>query len=321
MNQQPNPTCLNCDEPLSGSFCHQCGQKNLPLKQSLGQLLLEFFGDFFNYDGRFLRSIRLMLSQPGAITLAFMEGKRTSYVNPVRFYLFTSAFYFLVINYLVLPPQDPSTTNQLPSLIKEVKVTEEEAMKMGVQEKESEIFQIFQAEQASLSPEDRAPTLLILFLDKVILFLDKFIELENKYGSDKIDDLITNEVVRRLPQLLLISMPLLALISKLVFFRRKHYWYIDHLVFILHGAISLFFLLLIQHGIVYVARLTEQGWLEQLAQLLKVVWVLFYLISFKRFFGKGWGKTILLLSWVGLWQFFLLVGVFIFLFVVSVFNL
>jgi hypothetical protein len=70
-----------------------------------------------------------------------------------------------------------------------------------------------------------------------------------------------------------------------------------------------------------VARLTEQGWLEQLAQLLKVVWVLFYLISFKRFFGKGWGKTILLLSWVGLWQFFLLVGVLIFLFVVSVFNL
>jgi hypothetical protein len=314
MNQQPNPTCLNCDEPLSGSFCHQCGQKNLPLKQSLGQLLLEFFGDFFNYDGRFLRSIRLMLSKPGAITLAYMEGKRTSYVNPVRFYLFTSAFYFLVINYLVLPPQDPSTTYPLPSLIKEETVTEEEAMKMGIQEKESENIQVFLAKQASLSPEDRVPPL-------VILFAEKFIEVKEKYGEDKIEDLISNEVFRRLPQLLLISMPLLALISKLVFFRRKHYWYIDHLVFIFHGAISLFFLLLIQHGIGYVARLTEQGWLEQLAQWLTVVWVWFYLISFKRFFGKGWGKTILLLSWIGLWQVYLLVGVLIFLLVISVFNL
>ena len=314
MNQQPSPTCLNCDEPLSGSFCHQCGQQNLPLKQSLGQLVLEFFGEFFNYDGRFLRSIRLMLSQPGAIMLAYMEGKRASYVNPVRFYLFISAFYFLVVNYLVLPPKDPSTTYPLPSLIKEVKVTEEEAMKMGIQEKESESLQAFQARQASLSSEDRAPLL-------VIRLVDKYLEVEEKYGADKADDLFLNELVRRLPQLLLFSMPLLALISKLVFFRRKHYWYIDHLVFILHGAISLFFLLLIQHGIGYVARSTEQGWLEQLAQWLTVVWLWFYLISFKRFFGKGWGKTILLLSWLGLWQLFILMGVFIFFMLVSVFSL
>jgi hypothetical protein len=301
MNQQPNPTCLNCDEALSGSFCQHCGQQNLPLKQSLGQLLLVFFGEFFNYDGRFLRSIRLMLSQPGAITLAYLEGKRTSYVNPVRFYLFTSAFYFLVINYLVIPTLDTSPGFKLPSQVHE---SSSEGAAMGFFDglneglaagggdgtqiqTEFESFQAFKANQDSLATEKKATALELRFIEKIY-------ELKEKYGdSTSFTSALGKEVVSRLPQLLLITLPLLALISKLVFFRRKQYWYMDHLVFILHGATSLFLLLFIQQGLEYVAGSTEQGWLEFLSQLLAVVWLGYYLMSFKRFFGKSWGKTVL----------------------------
>jgi hypothetical protein len=332
MNQQPSPTCLNCDEPLSGNFCQQCGQQNLPLKQSVGQLLLVFFGEFFNYDGRFIRSIRLMLSQPGALTLAYLEGKRTTYVNPVRFYLFTSAFYFLFINYVVLPSQKPSSFS-LPRQV-QVKQSSSEGATMGffdgvneglaaaessedgeLIQTEFDSFQAFKANQDSLAPAKRATGL-------ELRFVEKFYEVKEKYGdSTSFTSALGKEVVNRLPQLLLITLPLLALISKLVFFRRKQYWYMDHLVFILHAATSLFFLLFVQQGIEYVARSTEQGWLEFLSQLLTVVWLGYYLMSFKRFFGKSWSKTILLFSWLGLWQLVLLVGVFTFLMVVSLFNL
>jgi hypothetical protein len=329
MNQQPNPTCLNCDEALSGSFCQHCGQQNLPLKQSLGQLLLVFFGEFFNYDGRFLRSIRLMLSQPGAITLAYLEGKRTSYVNPVRFYLFTSAFYFLVINYLVIPTLDTSPGFKLPS---QVHQSSSEGAAMGFFDglneglaagggdgtqiqTEFESFQAFKANQDSLTTEKKATALELRFIEKIY-------ELKEKYGdSTSFTSALGKEVVSRLPQLLLITLPLLALISKLVFFRRKQYWYMDHLVFILHGATSLFLLLFIQQGLEYVAGSTEQGWLEFLSQLLAVVWLGYYLMSFKRFFGKSWGKTVLLFTWLGIWQLLLLLGVFSFLMVASLFNL
>jgi hypothetical protein len=329
MNQQPNPTCLNCDEALSGSFCQHCGQQNLPLKQSLGQLLLVFFGEFFNYDGRFLRSIRLMLSQPGAITLAYLEGKRTSYVNPVRFYLFTSAFYFLVINYLVIPTLDTSPGFKLPS---QVQQSSSEGAAMGFFDglneglaagggdgtqiqTEFESFQAFKANQDSLATEKKATALELRFIEKIY-------ELKEKYGdSTSFTSALGKEVVSRLPQLLLITLPLLALISKLVFFRRKQYWYMDHLVFILHGATSLFLLLFIQQGLEYVAGSTEQGWLEFLSQLLAVVWLGYYLMSFKRFFGKSWGKTVLLFTWLGIWQLLLLLGVFTFLMVASLFNL
>jgi hypothetical protein len=333
MNQQPSPTCLNCNEPFSGNFCTKCGQQNLPLKQSVGELLLVFFGEFFNYDGRFLRSIRLMFSQPGALTLAYLEGKRTSYINPVRFYLFTSAFYFLAINYVVLPSQDPSSTVVLPKQI-QIKQSSSEGAAMGffdgVNEglaaaegggdgtqiqTEFESFQAFKANQDSLATEKRATAL-------ELRFIEKFYEVKEKYGdSTSFTSALGKEVVSRLPQLLLITLPLLALVSKLVFFWRKQYWYMDHLVFILHGATSLFFLLFIQQGLEYVAGSTEQGWLESLSQLLTVVWLGYYLMSFKRFFGKTWGKTILLFSWIGFWQAFLLLGVFTLLMVVSLFNL
>jgi len=285
MNQQPSPTCLNCEEPLLGNFCHHCGQQNLPLKQTVGQLLLVFFGEFFNYDGRFLRSIRLMLSQPGAITLAYMEGKRSTYVNPVRFYLFTSAFYFLVINFLALPSQDASSTFPLAS---QVQQSSSEEVAHG----------FFDGVNEGLAAAE-----------------------SSEEGELIQTDFENFQAFQRLPQLLLISLPLLALISKLVFFRRKHFWYIDHLVFILYETTSQFFFLFIQYGIDYVALSTEQGWLETLAQLLTVVWLGYYLMSFKRFFGKSWGKTLLLFSWLGFLQGLLLLGVFILFMAVSLFNL
>jgi hypothetical protein len=272
-----------------------------------------------------------MLSKPGAISLAYMEGKRTIYVNPVRFYLFTSAFYFLVINFLALPSQDPSSTLPLSSQVRQSS-TEEVAhgffdgMNEGLVAADSseyrtliqtefESFQAFKANQATLSPEQRASALEFRFLEKVY-------ELKEKYGdTTSFTSALGKEVVKRLPQLLLISLPLLALISKLVFFRRNHFWYIDHLVFILYESTIQFFFLFVQYGLEYVALSTELEWLETLAQLLTLVWIGYYLISFKRFFGKSWGKTLLLFSWLGFLQVLLLLGVFILFMAVSLFNL
>src|SRR6056300_811674 len=87
--------CLNCNTPLTGRYCSGCGQENRPKKLSVWQLLGQFFSGLLNYDGRLIQSIRLLFSKPSALTKAYMEGKRSSYVNPAQFYLFTSAIYFL----------------------------------------------------------------------------------------------------------------------------------------------------------------------------------------------------------------------------------
>lgn len=333
MNQDLSASCLNCSTPLQGDYCHHCGQKNLPAKQSVSQMLLIFFGEFFNYDGLVYRSIRLLITRPAGLTLAYMEGKRSHFVNPVRFYLFTSALYFLFITYLVAPPTltlpTPDLTEKAYS--KDAGKTTSELWTKGVLDgfvkgqkaaKGEEVVQSefasyadYLAHQATLPLQDRST-------EFELRFVQKYYEVKSNYGDDtSFTSAFGNEVVKRLPQLLLLTLPLLALVTKWVFFRRRHYWYIDHLIFVLHLATSLFFLLFVQQGIDWVARITHQDWFQVVGSAFGIAWLVYVVLCFKRFYEKGWGKTLLLFSWTALLQGILLMLVFTLLLVVSFFNL
>ena len=37
-----------------------------------------------------------MITKPGYLTLEYMRGKRQSYLHPIRMYVFTSAFFFII---------------------------------------------------------------------------------------------------------------------------------------------------------------------------------------------------------------------------------
>lgn len=333
MNQDLSASCLNCATPLQGDYCHHCGQKNLPVKLSVTQLLLIFFGEFFNYDGLVYRSIRLLITRPAGLTLAYMEGKRSHYVNPVRFYLFTSALYFLFVTYLVAPPTFTSTSPDLTenTHAKEAGESTSELLTKGVLDgfvkgqkaaKGEEVVQSefasyadYLAHQATLPLQDRST-------EFELRFVQKYYDVKANYGDDtSFTSAFGKEVVKRLPQLLLLTLPLLALVSKLVFFRRRHYWYMDHLIFVLHLATSLFFLLFVQQGIDWLERITHQDWLQVVGSAFGIAWLVYVVLCFKRFFEKGWGKTLLLFSWTAVLQGLVLLVVFSLLLVVSFFNL
>lgn len=89
--------CLNCGMPLKGeSFCPNCGQKNDSRKLNAWELITEGISGFFSIDSRVFKSIRPMLFRPGQIVLNFCSGKKTSYVHPARMYLSVSIIYFLL---------------------------------------------------------------------------------------------------------------------------------------------------------------------------------------------------------------------------------
>lgn len=333
MNQELPTSCLNCATPLQGAYCHYCGQKNLPAKLSVVQLLLVFFGEFFNYDGLVFRSIRLLITRPAGLTIAYMEGKRTNFVNPVRFYLFTSALYFLFITYLVSPPilTLPEGDSTPASFSRKAERPTSELWTKGIFEgfvdgqtaagKDAGIQSEFQtyadylAHQQTLPKQDRAT-------EFELRFVQKYYEVKANYGDDtSFTSAFGNEVFKRLPQLLLLTLPLLALVSKLVFFRRRQYWYIDHLIFVLHLATSLFFLLFVQQGVDWLVRITHQGWLQVIGSALGLAWLAYVFLCFKRFFEKSWMKTFLLFSWTAMLQGLVLLLVFSLLLIVSFFNL
>ena len=88
--------CLNCGEPLRGAFCSACGQRVVPPRPSLGELVGEAFAEFSGWDGKLANTLRLLLTRPGQLTLDFLDGRRARYITPLRLYLSVSLVYFLL---------------------------------------------------------------------------------------------------------------------------------------------------------------------------------------------------------------------------------
>ena len=86
--------CLNCDAPLVGPFCAQCGQHRVRANPTFGELWHEALHEFTHVDGRFLRTFRTLLLSPGALTVDFLEGRRARWITPLRLYLICSIAYF-----------------------------------------------------------------------------------------------------------------------------------------------------------------------------------------------------------------------------------
>ena len=96
--------CLNCGNPLNGTYCSQCGQKNIPKRQTLGELFENFLGSFFSYESKFFRTLKFLLFKPGFLAREYNAGRRESYYRPARMYVFISFIYFLL--FFSLPDND-----------------------------------------------------------------------------------------------------------------------------------------------------------------------------------------------------------------------
>ena len=86
--------CLNCGTPLTGSYCSTCGQKATPLNPTFRDLVHDLAHELLNLDGKILRLTRLLLARPGFVTREYFEGRKASYVSPIRLYLIFSVAFF-----------------------------------------------------------------------------------------------------------------------------------------------------------------------------------------------------------------------------------
>ena len=93
--------CLNCGTEIGdANYCPGCGQLNSDRKVSLRQLLGDFFGDWFAFDSKWFRSLRPLLLKPGFLTREYLAGRRTAYILPLRFYIFTTLLFFVLYSML-----------------------------------------------------------------------------------------------------------------------------------------------------------------------------------------------------------------------------
>lgn len=97
------PACLNCGRPLlrSDNFCPSCGQENTNHIFGVRSLLDDFFSNYFSFDSKLSRSTLPFLVKPGYLTKRFIEGKRVSFVNPLRLYLIITFVFFFLLSALI----------------------------------------------------------------------------------------------------------------------------------------------------------------------------------------------------------------------------
>ncbi|MFM2044435.1 MAG: hypothetical protein RLY86_3011 [Pseudomonadota bacterium] len=90
--------CRNCGSPMAGPYCAVCGQAARDRSKSLLKVIGDALEDFLHFDSRVLRTLVLLLFLPGRMTRLFIQGRRVSFVPPLRLYLFSSLIFFLVLS-------------------------------------------------------------------------------------------------------------------------------------------------------------------------------------------------------------------------------
>ncbi len=99
-----NEFCLNCGTKLEDLYCHHCGQKDIPRRRTLGELIENFIGSFYSFESKFFRTVKFLLIKPGFLPVEYTAGKRESYYHPARAYVFISFVFFLL--FFSLPDED-----------------------------------------------------------------------------------------------------------------------------------------------------------------------------------------------------------------------
>jgi len=96
--------CLNCSAPLEGKYCSNCGQSASVSRISFKDTLVDFFSASFALEGPLMRTIKLMIINPGKVFREFLVGRRKTYYKPVAFFMLLTAIYIILRSVLDYNP-------------------------------------------------------------------------------------------------------------------------------------------------------------------------------------------------------------------------
>jgi hypothetical protein len=85
--------CKNCDSPLAGNFCANCGQKSEIHRVTFKHFLHEFFHAFTHTDKGILLLMKELVTRPGHVAREYLDGKRKKYFNPLTFLIILSSLH------------------------------------------------------------------------------------------------------------------------------------------------------------------------------------------------------------------------------------
>jgi hypothetical protein len=317
--ERTEKNCLNCGTEVQGRYCHVCGQENIEPKESFWHLVKHFFNDITHFDGKFFHSLKYVLFRPGALPAEYAKGRRASFLNPVRMYVFTSFVFFLIFFSL---SGDWKNVKYSIADINGKTLTQIDAM-------DSTEFAAFTATINSIGG-DPGPAMTRKdfrhyvdsltagglhftgyryrskaeydsmlahgakkhnWIQRTLIY--KEIALNEKYENNSKNILIAfrNKFLHLLPQMLFVSLPLLALLLKLLYIRRKEFYYVNHAIFSIYLYIFLFLVFLVMIGIGKLSGILHWGIFDYTLLLLGLGIFVYEYAAMYKFYRQGVVKT------------------------------
>lgn len=230
--------CANCGASVPARYCGNCGQRLEPPVHSLGHFLKVAAEDVTHADSRLWRTLWALLFKPGFLTREFLDGRRASYLPPVRLYLVLSVVFFIWFsateqNMTVVQVDAPRTAGGAAAVVP------------GRRE-----FGPLAPAQAGESPEQRADRQCPKanyegpgqeWIAPRVQRACRMIVLDNGRS-------VREAFLHNVPRAMFLFLPLLAAGMMLMYWRPRHY-YVEHLLLFVHNHAFGFLLLLLAAGV------------------------------------------------------------------------
>ena len=325
--QRKEKDCLNCGTIVQGKYCQECGQENVVPHETFWHMVKHFLYDITHFDSKFFDSMKYLLFKPGFLPAEYVRGRRASYLNPVKKYVFTSAVFFLLFFGVFVRTDNISTGLDQPLSKAErenyIRKGEKELKKNPGNTEWKQLMLLLKDSTRILTGEDMVrywndfdfinvssrsyrnrheydSIQKMLPADEKDGWLTSLVEkrnlaLKKKYGGDPRTGSakLIDAVLHKLPYILFVSLPLFALILKLLYFRRKTYYYADHGIFSIYHYIFSFMLLTVVFVISEIQDLTGLEDLDWLSAIIFLSGGLYLYLSMKRFYRQNHAKTLL----------------------------
>ncbi len=314
--------CLNCGHYVEENYCPHCGQENIELKEDALHLVAHTIADYFHFEHKFFATLKPLLFQPGKLTQTYVAGKRQSFINPIRLYIFVSIVFFIAVlggveigNSDKKKKSSPQASTHLIRKDSLDKIRQEEelarvmsyipmdsaqrdtllgAMKEEIKKdakkkgKRKDYFPKW-TDTSVAQYEQRQSLLPKSERDNFIehYLIKRNIELNDHPDPQK---KFFTDLIQKIPKMMFVLLPLFALILKIFYFRRRKYYY-EHLIYSFHVHSALFLSVLLMMFLSWITGfiMDISGWLSFLC----IVYMIWYIYrSLRTFYGSSRWNTI-----------------------------
>lgn len=162
--------CKVCSHTFHGRYCNVCGEKvTEPYERSFLNFLDSLLNAFTFLDGKFIKSLKLLLMRPGQLSRNIADGLRVPYMKMVSLFFVANFFYFL---FPVFDSYNSSLYTQMNSLGSH-SIRAKEIVKQKIEKEEISI------EDFQRSYQDKSTNLSKLLIVLLVLMLSGILMVVN----------------------------------------------------------------------------------------------------------------------------------------------